>query len=459
MKDSNPTGSGSVFYNRSREVWVAQVYAKGPRGTCRKTKSYATEEEARAGLADLRRAFDVRPGEARAPEPTPEHSSVFWDRTRERWVGQHRYLQDGKRKARTVVRLTEREARDALAELMAATAEQRPTIPTGGALLREWLAFYVREVLPTEGLSAVSNVGIEGYVDRELAPSPLARIPLDDLTALDVHRYLSGLAAAGRGPATVKQIRNALSKALKAAVLYGRLDPGVTAALQGQRLPRARRVEARGKRVKTLTHERARLLLSGAGQHEPLITVMLGTGLRRGEVLALRWSDIDWEAGTMHYHAGIEGDGHGREVYGLTKGGEECHDVLAPMVLDALRRQRTAQNAARLAYPWPWAEDEDHDDFVFTNARGRRLRRDYVTRLVSRLARAAGAGHVTPHMLRHSAASFLAAAGTPVPVIQRVLHHASEDITKDVYIHLLERAYGEGTEALDAVLHLLASGE
>jgi integrase len=453
-----------VFENKARGTWVAQVYVRGEDGRrTRRAKGYATEAEARAALVDLRREHHVTPGAARTEIETPVGTSVFYDRTRGKWVGQFRYVEGGKRRAKTVVRSTETAAAAAIAEVVTATFEVRPVTPGPDALLRDWFRFYGEQLLPTEGLAADTVSGVQGYLTRDLVPSELAALRLDALTALDVYKYLAALSASGRGPSSVKQVRNALSKALKAAVLYGRLSSGVTEALRGQRLPRAERAAARRRRVKMLTPERARGLLAAAAEHgvewETLVLVMLGTGLRRGEVLALRWDHIDFEAGTMRYENAIAGDGAGGEVYGPTKTGAVETDVLAPQVLDALRRQRTAQAEARLAYPWTWAEGDEHDDFVFTNAHGRRLKTDYVTKRVTAIAEAAGLGHITPHMLRHSAASFLAAAGTPLPVIQRVLHHASETITRDVYVHLLEAAYTGGVTALNEVLRELAVGE
>jgi integrase len=461
MSDSKPLGTGSVFYNRDREAWTAQVYIRDEDGhRRRKAKSYPTEEEAHAGLIALRRANDVRPGEAKAHlPPAGPNSTVFFDRTRSKWVGQFRYEENGKRRAKTRICATERDAHAAVREVAEAHVEARPIAPGPEATVAKWLAYYCTYVMPTEENAPDTDTNQRGYVRREIAPSKLARVRLVDLQALDVYEYLTGLVHAGKGNSTVKGIRSVLNKALRSAVLHRCLDPNVTAALAGQRLVRPRATEAIEVKVKTVRHDDARLLQKAAADvdWEPLVTTFLGTGLRRGEAIALRWSDIDFEAGTMRYHAAIAGDGAGGEVYGLTKTGVSAIDTLAPLVLDALRRQQVWQQEARRAFIRTWAKGELFSDFVFTNTRGQRLKADHVTKRIDKIAATAGIGHVTPHMLRHSAASYLAAAGAPLRVIQRVLHHADESTTRDIYIHLLERAYAEGTDALDAVLRQLAA--
>lgn len=454
-------GAGSVFYDKTRDVWCAQVYVREDGRRSRRKRSYGTEQEAHNALPDLRREFSVRPGALRKKTaPEPGRGSVWWDEDRQRWVGQLRYTEGGRRRAKTVVRLTEREARTALAELRDAREESRTAVPDRAATFARWLTYYAEEVLPEEGLAPDSVTAQRAYITRELLPSPLAPVRLKDLTPLAVMKYLNGLD--GRGASTRKQIRVTLNKAIKSAVLHGRIEGTFVLALQGQTTKRAiRAARGRRRRPEYLRREDAPALLAAAEAEgwEPLVTTLLGTGLRRGEVLALRWRDIDFGAGTMSYEGAIAGDGEGGEVYGLTKTGETSVDFLAPQVLDALRRQHRAQAEARLAYRGRWGAGEEFDDFVFTNSAGRRYTADWVTKKVIALGDAAGVGHVTPKMLRHAAATYLAAEGVDSKVIAGVLHHASDRVTRDVYIHELEEARRRGVGALDRYLRDVTAAE
>ncbi|MGV9325937.1 tyrosine-type recombinase/integrase [Streptosporangium sandarakinum] len=126
--------------------------------------------------------------------------------------------------------------------------------------------------------------------------------------------------------------------------------------------------------------------------------------------------------------------------------------ALAPELVDAFRRPRSAHNAERLRASESWIEH----GLILPTASGNPSDPDTFSHLFSRPARKAGLGHWHPHELRHSGASLMLARGTPLHVVSEILGHASIAITKDVYGHLVE---GEKRAATAAISGALLSGQ
>jgi integrase len=165
----------------------------------------------------------------------------------------------------------------------------------------------------------------------------------------------------------------------------------------------------------------------------PLVYLVGYTGLRRGEVCGLRWSDVDLEAGRLHV----------RQQAQNVKGQIEFHDLKTDnarrsVALDAhtvavLRAHRKTQAEWRLAVGPGW-----HDlGLVFTHADGRAFDPGSITKTFFALVKRSGLPHVNIHGLRHSHGSHLLMAGVPALTVSKRLGHSSVVFTQDRYGHLL----------------------
>jgi integrase len=204
--------------------------------------------------------------------------------------------------------------------------------------------------------------------------------------------------------------------------------------------------------VSPLTVEQARTFLAAirGDRLEALYLVALGCGLRQGEILGLRWSDVDLDAGTLTVRqalARIEG----QLVLVEPKSATSRRVVPLPaLVRDALAAHRVRQDQECL--PLRPEPGDVFADLVFTTTLGTPLDGISVTRRFQRTLRAAGLPHQRFHDLRHACASLLLAQGVPARVVMETLGHSEISLTLNTYSHVLPSLGREAAERMDQVL-------
>jgi integrase len=197
--------------------------------------------------------------------------------------------------------------------------------------------------------------------------------------------------------------------------------------------------------------EVGRLLEAAKGDRlQPLIVLMLGTGLRRGEALALHWRDVDLSAGHVRVRSTLSRVERAL-VFDEPKTERSRRFVSLPSpVVETLRRHKTSLAAERLAavawVPWP-----DHDDLVFPTHIGTPTDPRNALRAFEGIAGRAGLSGAGLHTLRHSAASALIASGAHLKLVQEMLGHSSYGITADVYAHVNVEQQREAAQRLGEV--------
>lgn len=272
---------------------------------------------------------------------------------------------------------------------------------------------------------------------------PLAGIALTRLTPAQVERRMAELLAGGLSPMTVHHARSTLRRALHDAQRDALLTRNVAA------LARPPRVERREMRALSAA-EVARLLDATAeDRFGPLFAVAIGSGLRQGELLGLRWSDIDFEGRTLVVRRSLARAYGGGYAIAEPKTARSRRTVMLPtLAVEALRRQKARQAAERLAAGSAW---QDRDGLVFTDPIGRTVRPADVSHAFRTTADHLGLP-VRFHDLRHTAASLLLAAGVPLKVVSEALGHSSIAITADVYAHVTPDLKREAAAAMDRAL-------
>jgi integrase len=151
--------------------------------------------------------------------------------------------------------------------------------------------------------------------------------------------------------------------------------------------------------------------------------------MRRGELLALRWSDLDLDAAIVRIERSVNQIA-GTRIYGTPKNHERREIALDPHVVATLRVWRSTQVSDRLLGGEAYVGDED---LVFTWGDGRPLPPDYVTRTFGTLTSRSGAPRLRFHELRHTHAPLLLREGVPVHVVAKRLGHKDPSVTLDVY--------------------------
>ena len=252
-------------------------------------------------------------------------------------------------------------------------------------------------------------------------------------------RETGGVRGTGLSPRTVDYVHSVLRKAFNDAV---RVDQILTSN-PADRAKRPRRVVAAPRKV--WTREQLLAFLATAERHRlyPFFRLAAYSGARRGELLNLRWADVDLVAATIRIR-GTTAVISGKRVEGTTKGGRERVVTLDRGTIKVLAAHRANQSRDRLLAGPDWSAG----DYTFTRALGLPLYPDTVSQLMPKLIarhnKPASDGPplilLTParlHDLRHVHATILLLAGVPVHVVADRLGHADAAITLRVYAHVL----------------------
>lgn len=373
--------------------------------------------------------------------------SLRWRADRRAWELRYHSL-DGRPVSRTWRGGADDEtgARRELRRLMAERDGGRPDIERGMTLGR-WLALW----LGTIDVAPSSLRNYEDVVRLYLAPDPLARVRLVDLT---YEHIALALARVARRPSrqrpgralsrhTVGHVRRVLGTALADAERSRRI---LANPLAGRRTRRAG-TDPQDEIVPPTPAQLGAILRASAGHpYHAIYAVAIGTGMRRGEVLGLRWRDLDLDAGIAWVRHSLDARGH----LGPTKTHRSRRPLALPAyAITALRERRRQQLATASAGP---------DGLVFTTRTGRALSARNVNRTFGELLLShaivppadAPREHFRFHDLRHAVATILIAGNRPMAEVQAVLGHASIGQT-NAYTHLtssdaaaatMERALG-----------------
>ncbi|MGH8921326.1 MAG: tyrosine-type recombinase/integrase, partial [Acidimicrobiales bacterium] len=292
-------------------------------------------------------------------------------------------------------------------------------------------------------------------VDRHIEPL-IGAVRLGDVTPEVVDGWLRELSVAAGdarprlGPTSARLVRKVLSMALEEAVQRGRLARNPVVLTQP---PRAARPNAR--LGWTLGEARSFLAATAGHRLHAAFHLCLVTGLRRGEVLALRWSDVDLDRCQLEVvqQLAIE---RGKPVFKQLKT-ESSERVVAFGASTAgfLRRYRDRQAAeAELA-----AEAWEASGLVFTTAVGGPIDPNNFGRLMDGLITKAGLPRITPKGLRHTAQSVGRVVVGDDKVMQERLGHADVEITLNTYTHTVSDQHRRAGERLDEVFAAPISAE
>lgn len=231
----------------------------------------------------------------------------------------------------------------------------------------------------------------------------------------------------GHSIKTVRNIHGVVHVALETAVAWGLLKVNPASRCK---LPPAPKREA-----VALDFTAARKLLESSSDHwlADFLTLGSACGARRGELLALTWSDVGPGYCSVTISRSLEQTKAGLRVK-ETKGRNIRPVPLPPDAVEALERVKARQNETRTMYGADYRADLD---LVFCHPDGNYIRPDTVTKAVRRLAKKAGFSHVSLHTLRHSYGSQLLSAGVPLTTVSKLMGHSNVYVTATVYAHSL----------------------
>jgi integrase len=342
------------------------------------------------------------------------------------------------RYATRTVRGTRTDAQSALAD-MVAVANVAPAVgarTTMAELLERWFAISAPSWAPT----TIRNT--RSIIDRHLVPS-LGTVLVRQLTTIEIDDFYARLLTDGRhdtkplATGTVRRVHAVLHRALAQAMRWDWIwtNPAATAHRPG----------TEPTEMRPPTPAQVAQLLAHAANTRPLFHLFLvlaaTTGARRGELLALRWLDIDLDHGSIAIQRALIEGPHG-PVLAPTKTRRPHHIDLDHGTQALLQARRTQLDQAT------------EDMFLFTNdpAGARPWRPNWVTKHFIATRSAADAGHFRLHDLRHFMATQMLNHHVPLPVVAGRLAHARASTTLNVYAHAVPNGDRHAANLLHHIL-------
>jgi integrase len=341
---------------------------------------------------------------------------------KERWVAALKDPETGKRLLRYAK--SQKEAYELLEQMKSEirqgtlVAGSRQTV---GKYLQEWF-----ENVQKQAVRPTTYLKQEPILTRDILPA-LGHIQLQKLTPQHIQKLYAEKLSAGWKPGSIRNIHKILHKALSNAVRWKLVPRNVCDLVS---LPRQVR-----HKPQTLTKEQAVRLLKASQGHplEALIVLALTTGMRHGEIAALRWRDINFEARTLEVERTVTFiSGHGY-IEGEPKTEKSKRTIVLPrFVIRSLERCRLRQLEMRLQAGSLWQDR----DLVFGNAIGEYRNPATTNQAFHRLLARAGLVPMRIHDLRHSAATLLIIVmKMPANLVQELLGHDDIETTLGLYTH------------------------
>lgn len=354
---------------------------------------------------------------------------------------------DGKRRQRLKGGFrTKDEAQQALARTLADAQKgivADPSRVTLGEYLEDWLSSVSRSLKPTtwDGYAHAARVWIIPRIGGSRLTAVTPELLENLYATLEIEGRQDG--AGGLGSRAVRLAHQVLRLALAQAARRQRIPTNPAEA--GLHLPRQTR-----KPFRTWTGVEARRFLQYAADDRlaGLWTLIVATGMRRGEAIGLRWEDVDLDAGRLSVVQHVVVAQNRPLVQEIKTTASRRSIVLYPNVVAALRRHAVGQKEERLAIGPAWEDS----GLVFTTLPGGVLHPRNVLRAFDRLVERAAVPDITIHDLRHTAATLALRAGVHPKLVQEMLGHARVAITLDLYSHVVEEMHHDASDRLGRLL-------
>lgn len=362
-----------------------------------------------------------------------------------RWEGRYVVGRDpdtGKMVTKNVLGKTQAEVKEKLRKAiddsrqLDYTKEGKYTV---GQWLDEWFDAYAKVKV-----RASSHQTYKGYIENHIKPN-IGDIPIEKLTSLRLQKFYRKLLTEGRVPRiesenqpkglsakTVRNIHQVISSAMSMAVKHKLI---LSNPAEGCELPKVEHREMR-----TIPAEQLGAFLREAkesGVYE-LYYLDLATGLRRGELLGLKWDDIDLDQGVIHVRRQVYRiDGEIREVPLKTKHSYRNISISKDAV-ELLREMKTRRVS----------------EYVFPSPSGGPISPDSVLNMLHRVLKRAGLPAVRFHDLRHTFATLALQNGVDIKTVSGMLGHFSAGFTLDTYAHVTTAAQKEAANTMGSVLNI-----
>jgi integrase len=365
------------------------------------------------------------------------HEGTIYQRADGRWMGMLS-LPGGVRKS--FYGRTSEDVRRQLVEAAHAKDQGEKTATmtlTVGQFLDMWL-----DRIAKPRVRAQTYRGYEVNVRVHLKPA-IGRIELTKLRAADVQELIDRKVKEGLSPKTIRYMHGILRNALNRAIRWEYIERNPAAFVDGPRIEQ--------QEIQPFSREEAQRFLTAikGDRLEALYTVALTMGLRQGEALGLRWSDVDLEMGYIRVNKQLQRVDHKYELVEPKTARSRRQLAVPAAILGSLRAHKERQDVEREAARRRW-----HDtNLVFCRPDGYPLSGSVVTHRFQELLDEVGLSRRRFHDLRHSCATLLLAQGVSPRVVMDVLGHSQISLTMNTYAHVLPELRREAADRMSDLLN------
>ena len=362
-----------------------------------------------------------------------------------RWEGRYTAGHDpvtGKQIFKNVLGKTQTEVKEKLKRALV-EAGQVDFTKLGQYTVGTWMDTWFENVAKIK-VRPSSHQTYKGYIDNHIKPN-IGNIPLEKLTTMDLQKFYRKLLTKGRverieskkqpkglSAKTVRNINQVISSAMDLAVAQKIILNNPTNACE---LPKVEHQE-----MQTIPAEQLQAFLQEAkatGVYE-MYYIELATGLRRGELLGLKWQDIDWKNGIIKVRRQVARvDGKLVEAPLKTKNSYRTVTI-SRQAIEVLKQQKA----------------KTHDQYVFPSPNGGPISPDSVNNMLKRVLERAGIPKVRFHDLRHTFATIALQNGVDIKTVSGMLGHFSAGFTLDTYAHVTTSAQKEAAQTMGIILSM-----
>jgi integrase len=343
---------------------------------------------------------------------------------------------DGTERRKFVYGKTSDEAEEERRKLVNKAREGIP-VPTRSPKFGEWLPYWLEEVVrPTRKKTTYSKYEMHTrlYLLPELAAKRI------DKFSVPVYRKFINAHAKRTSAATAWETHSVLRSAFSAACREEAIGRNVAKLVEPPRVARTKNDPW------TIEETRAFLREVRGDPMYAAIMLAIALGLRRGEIVGLKWSQVDFGSGTIHL--GRQLQRRNGELYEDTTKGRERPMPLPLICVIALRWQHMRWLAMREKAGREWEEN----DYVFVTRTGRPVEGRNLYRSFTRIARAAGIRVVRLHDARHGFATLMADSGVEPRLLMELMGHSEIGVTMNVYAHVVQKSKREAIKIIDSLL-------
>jgi integrase len=283
----------------------------------------------------------------------------------------------------------------------------------------------------------------ESYVRVQINPV-LGRVRLSQLSPQHIQQMTTKALGRGLSPSTVSEVYGVLRQALKAAVRLGLIARDIT-----DQTDRPRRATHE---MRPLSRDEAQRFIASVATHRfsALFNLALTTGMRIGELLALKWRDVDLDTRRLSVVASLSWKA-GAPLYALPKTRHSRRQIaITPVMVTLLREQRQQQRFYQVAAGPAW--QGERFDAVFCDELGFPLQDSRIRRQFKAALAAADLPRVRFHDLRHTCATLLLLQRVNPKIVSELLGHSSVALTLNLYSHVLPDMQEEAARAMTTAL-------